>query len=119
MLRQGRHHDLTNILITPRALTVDPLVLAQADWVYVFHTPNPADRKRVADCVGWDPKDFDDAHRGLVEHGYLRYDAALADLARFPPLPADQLRYHKAVAELSAFSSGRRVASFRALSGAI
>jgi hypothetical protein len=94
-LRQGRHADLTLILATPRPLTVDPLVIAQADWVYVFKLPNPADRKRVADCIGWDPKDFDEAHRGLTEYGYLRYDQARDDLARFPPLPAQYIRHHK------------------------
>lgn len=95
-LRQGRHADLTLILATPRPLTVDPLVIAQSDWVYVFKLPNPADRKRVAESIGWDPKDFDDAHRGLVEYGYLRYDQSRDDLARFPPLPANRIHHHKA-----------------------
>lgn len=94
-LRQGRHADLTLILATPRPMTVDPLVLAQADWVYVFDLPNPADRKRVAETIGWDPRDFSDAVESLPEFGYLRYDAAKKDLAKFPPLPASVIRHHK------------------------
>jgi hypothetical protein len=95
-LRQGRHADLTLILATPRPMTVDPLVLAQADWVYVFDLPNPNDRKRVAETIGWDPRDFSDAVESLPEFGYLRYDSAKKDLAKFPPLPAHVIRHHKA-----------------------
>jgi hypothetical protein len=97
-LRQGRHADLTLILATPRPVTVDPLVLSQADWVYVFKLPNPADRKRVAETIGWDPRDFDDAVLRLPEYGYLRYDSARDDLASFPPLPASAIAHHKASA---------------------
>jgi hypothetical protein len=95
-LRQGRHRDLTMILATPRPLTVDPLVIAQADWVYVFMLPNPADRKRVAEIIGWDPKEFDAAVHALEKFEYLRYDSAGDDLAHYPPLPADVIRHHKA-----------------------
>ena len=95
-LRQGRHRKLTLILATPRPLTVDPLVISQADWVYVFKLPNPNDRKRVAENIGWDPKSFDEAVFALGEYEYLRYDAARDDLAHFPPLPADVIRHHRA-----------------------
>ncbi len=94
-LRQGRHHHLTMILATPRPITVDPLVLSQADWVYVFKLPGPNDRRRVADTIGWDPKDFDDAVHALGPFEYLRYDAARDDLAHFPPLPPELIRHHK------------------------
>ena len=95
-LRQGRHADLTLILATPRPLTVDPLVLSQADWVYIFKLRNPADRKRVAETIGWDPKDIDAAIADLAPFEYLRFDSAKDDLAHFPPLPANLIRHHKA-----------------------
>lgn len=97
-LRQGRHSDLTWILTSPRPKTIDPLAVAQADWVYIFRLNNREDRRRVAENIGWDIKDFDDAHAGLAEYGYLRYDAANDDLARFPPLPRELIRHHKAAA---------------------
>jgi hypothetical protein len=94
-LRQGRHHDLTLILPTPRPMTVDPLVISQADWVYCFRLPNPNDRKRVAETIGWDPKEFDEGIHGLGKFEYLRYDAAEDDLAHFPALPEHLIAHHK------------------------
>jgi hypothetical protein len=95
-LRQGRHNDLTMILATPRPLTVDPLVVANADWVYVFKLPNPNDRKRVAECIGYDPKAFDAAVHALGPFEYLRYDSEADDLAWFPALPPSEIVGHKA-----------------------
>jgi hypothetical protein len=95
-LRQGRHHDLSLILATPRPLTVDPLMVAQADWVYVFKLPGPADRRRVAESIGWDPRAFDAAVFDLGPFEYLRYDAAADDLAHYPALPAHLIRHHRA-----------------------
>lgn len=94
-LRQGRHHDLSMILATPRPVTVDPLVIAQADWVYVFKLPNPNDRKRVAECIGWEPKTFDQGVFDLGPFEYLRYDSAREDLAHFPALPEHLIAHHK------------------------
>lgn len=94
-LRQGRHHDLTLIMATPRPITVDPLVLANADWVYVFALPNPNDRRRVAETIGWDPRSFDEAVAELGPFEYLRYDSGIDDLAHFPALPKDLIVGHK------------------------
>ena len=94
-LRQGRHADLTLILATPRPMTIDPLCISAADYVYVFKLPNPADRRRVAENIGWDPRDFDDAVAGLRKFEFLRYDHAADDLAHFPPLPPHLIRHHK------------------------
>lgn len=95
VLRQGRHHNLFQINADLRPMQVDPLVIANADWVYVFKLKNPNDRRRVADSIGWDPRDFDDAVAALEPHAYLRYDDELDDLAHFPPLPEELLRHHK------------------------
>ncbi len=90
-LRQGRHRDLTLIMCEIRPQKIDPLVISQADYVYIFELPNPRDRQRVADTIGWEPKDFDAAVNGLPQHGYLRYDARAQEhderLVEFPPLP--------------------------------
>ena len=94
-LRQGRHRDNTDIYATPRPMTVDPLMISNADWVYVFDLPNPADRKRVAENTGLDPKEMDAAVAALGEFEYLRYDASKKDWAHLPALPANQIRHHK------------------------
>jgi hypothetical protein len=93
-LRQGRHRDLTLILATPRPVTVDPLVISNADLVIVFQLPNPHDRRRVAECIGWDPKDFDQAVFALQPYEYLRYTNKTGDLAHLPPLPAEYVKHH-------------------------
>lgn len=94
-LRQGRHHDLTQIATDLRPMLIDTLVLSNADWVYVFKLKNPADRRRVADSIGRDPKEFDDAVAALGPHEFLRYDDEIDDLAHFPALPDELLKHHK------------------------
>jgi hypothetical protein len=94
-LRQGRHRDNTDIYATPRPMTVDPLMISNADWVYVFDLPNPADRRRVAENIGWHPKDFDAAVGQLGEFEYLRYEARTKDLAHLPALPREAIKNHR------------------------
>lgn len=93
-LRHGRHARLTLLLATPRPLTIDPLVVTQSDYVYVFKTPSPQDKHWIASNIGWDPKDFADGVNGLGPFEYLRYDAAQDDLAHFPALPASSIKHH-------------------------
>lgn len=98
LLMHNRHNHVTGIFCMPRPKTVDPLVLAQADLIYIFDTPSPDDRKRLADTIGWDVADLDDAHAALQTHEYLRFDANMEKpaeheddmrLVHFPPLPKD------------------------------
>lgn len=91
-LHMGRHQDLWILTTGPRTMTVDPLVLAQADVVYVFDLPNPDDRKRLADAIGWNRADVDAAVAELDDHGYLRFVAKDHELSLWPPLPNPELR---------------------------
>lgn len=91
VLHHGRHRKLSVLMAGPRPLTVDPLCLAQADHVFMFDLPNPADRKRVADEIGWPPAKLDEAHGNLRQHEYLWYNALAEDgmgtLSHMDPLP--------------------------------
>ena len=95
-LRHGRHADLTLILATPRPMTIDPLCISAADYVYTFRLNTPQDRRRVAENIRRDPKDFDDAVAGLKRYEFLRYDVAVDELVHYPPLPEHLIRHHKA-----------------------
>lgn len=100
LLQSNRHRRMTLLACAPRPITMDPLVLQQSDLVYTFALPNPDDRKRVADNIGWDPREFDEGVRSLRAHEYLRFDSnqdppedpSTQDdlrLIHFDPLPAD------------------------------
>jgi hypothetical protein len=85
LLQHNRHRRVTAIFCGPRPQTIDPLVLGQADLVYVFETRVARDRQRIAETVGWNVRDFSDALDELGPHEYLRYDANEA-----PPAPGDK-----------------------------
>jgi hypothetical protein len=95
-LHHGRHDQLTLIMAGPRPMDIDPLVVAQSDFVAVFALPNPNDRKRVANEIGWPPAIFDEAVQALGMYEYLWYDAKafneetkhLGVLLHMDPLPA-------------------------------
>lgn len=90
LLNQGRHDRMSTLFCGPRPINVDPLVLHQSDYVYVFKLPNPADRRRVADSCGIVPATLDDAVHALGDHEYLRWDGT--ELVHFPPLPLQRAR---------------------------
>jgi hypothetical protein len=87
VLQQGRHRHLSVLLCGPRPIDINPLVISQADYLALFELPNPADRKRVADIIGFDLGEFEEAHRQLVNHGYLWWDTVNRELEVRPPLP--------------------------------
>jgi hypothetical protein len=91
-LHHGRHRKLTLMMAGPRPVAIDPLCLAQADHVFTFDLPNPHDRRRVAEEIGWPPRRFDEAVHGLGRHEYLWYNAlandAQGELLHMPALPA-------------------------------
>jgi hypothetical protein len=75
LLHANRHDHVSLILCGPRPITVDPLVLAQSDLVYVFEMQVPEDLDRVAKSVGWKPTEFAESVEDLGPHEYLRFDA--------------------------------------------
>ena len=87
LLVHGRHDRTSALLCGPRVINIDPLALAQCDYVSIFELPGVADRKRIADTCGIDPALLDDAVHALPKggHDYLRWDGI--ELVHFPPLP--------------------------------
>lgn len=97
-LQQGRHYGLTLIMCGPRAIDINPLVLHQADYVYVFRLPHPRDRERVAANCFVDQTVLDDALAQLPQHAYLRIEPGAQDdedrIIEFPPLPVRRRAKH-------------------------
>lgn len=86
-LHHGRHEDLSLIMCGPRPIDIDPLCIAQADYTATFRLRNPADRRRVSDNIGVEPREFDTANAALSDHEYLWFDAGADELYHMPPLP--------------------------------
>lgn len=101
LLQHNRHRRVTAIFCGPRPQTIDPLVIGQADLVYVFETQVSADRRRIAETIGWNVDSFAAACDGLGPHEYLRFDANESKpvdgdrdfrLVHFDALPEDVVR---------------------------
>jgi hypothetical protein len=86
-LHHGRHHAMTGIACGPRPVDIDTLQVSQSDHAFVFALANPADRKRVADSIGWEPKEFDTAVHNLDKYEFLHWSAESNELLHMPPLP--------------------------------
>lgn len=94
LLQQYRHHRVTACFDGPRPMFVNPLVLAQSEFVAIFHLPNPNDRKRVAESIGYPAKQLDAACEETTRRGkfwFLLWHASAHQLYRMPPLPVEQL----------------------------
>lgn len=102
VLNHSRHQGLTLVACGPRTLTVDPLIISQADLVYVFELHQPGDRRRIAENIGWDPSDFDASVHDLGRFEHLRHDAREPKpehpddedwrLIHLEPLPEDEVK---------------------------
>jgi hypothetical protein len=88
-LHHGGHVGLYVVANGPRAIGVDPLWISQADEVVVFPLASPRDRKRIAENIAWESKDFDRAVQALGDREHLRYIAGLQppELWHCEPLP--------------------------------
>ncbi len=90
LLHQGRHWQASAVIAGPRPMNLDPLVLAQADRVVMYDVPHPRDRERIAQAIGWPPRELNfelDQTRAAGPHWFLMYDAREHMLYRCPPLP--------------------------------
>lgn len=74
-LHQSRHRLLSIINCGPRCKDINPLVLTQADLVYIFELPSVMDQQRLAECLGIPIHDLQAALGDLPRFHYLRYDA--------------------------------------------
>jgi hypothetical protein len=92
LLIHGRHDRTSAVFCGPRSMGIDPLILAQSDYVYIFELPGVADRRRIAETCGIEPDLLDEAVHGLPKggHDYLRWDGV--ELIAFPPLPLTRSR---------------------------
>lgn len=89
-LHHGRHHQMTGIACGPRPVDIDALQLSQADFAFIFALANPADRRRVADSIGWDPREFDQAVHNLGQFEFLQWTSLDNELLAMPPLPPEK-----------------------------
>lgn len=103
VLQQNRHHTITALFDGPRPVGVHPLVLAQSRFVAVYEVPNPSDRRRIADSIGYDPAAFDAVHNECQKingrelekgadgspHWYLLWHQLGRQLFIMAPLPVE------------------------------
>ena len=92
LLMQSRHYRASALMDGPRPKNIDPMIIAQSDLVGIFDLPNPHDRVRVAETIGWDPKRFSDEVEQTRRRGkfwFLLYEARAHRLWRCPPLPQE------------------------------
>jgi hypothetical protein len=89
LLMQNRHYNVTALFDGPRPTFVNPLTLHQSDLVAVFELPNPRDRERIADAIGFPPKKFHQACHAAwrTEHAFLLWDSNRKQLYEHEPLP--------------------------------
>lgn len=88
LLHQSRHFDVSALICAPRPKGLDPLTYGQADRVFLFDVPSPADRERIADTIGLPPKKLtgvmDETNRRGAYWSTM-YDAPGHQLYRLPP----------------------------------
>lgn len=91
-VNQSRHWGLTILSCGPRAVGIHPLLIGNADYLFLFDLPTIHDRRRVAETIGVELDWLTQAIHGLGPHEYLRWDAARRDMVQFPALPAQDVR---------------------------
>lgn len=91
LLMQSRHHGPCSALMCgPRPKDINPLCVSQADRIYIFDLPNPMDRQRLAENMGYPPARLNAELEETLRRGkywHLMYDAAAHTMFRMPPVP--------------------------------
>lgn len=86
LLHQGRHRNLTVLFCGPRPVAINPLVLSQSDWVFIFDLPHELDVDRVAIVLGIPQLELRQLIRSLGEHEFIGYHAVTREITVFPAL---------------------------------
>jgi len=89
LLQQSRHFYCSALICCPRPLTINPLVLAQADRVVMFDVPAEPDRKRLAETLGWPYRDLVSELNNIRKYpfSYLMYVASEHAMYACGPIP--------------------------------
>jgi hypothetical protein len=91
LLMQSRHYGPVSALLAgPRPMNIDPLCVSQADHIYIYNLPNPKDRQRLAENMGYPPDELEEAwvrNRARGPHAFLFWHAPSSTLLECPPLP--------------------------------
>lgn len=87
LLHYGRHTHTSAIMCGPRPKNIDPLCVAQADYLGIFRLNNRADRQRICENADIPLDEYDHANAGLGDYEYLWYDARADTMTHMPPLP--------------------------------
>ncbi|HEV8674989.1 MAG TPA: hypothetical protein VGX21_13160 [Methylomirabilota bacterium] len=99
LLHQGRHHRVSFMPCQPRSIDINPLYLAQADYVAVFDLPHHRDRERIAANIGYPPQDFEAVHAEIWRPapgdkgkwtGFAWWESVPQLMTVMPPLPPRQ-----------------------------
>lgn len=87
ILHQFAHQHLVVLLCGPRPVDIDPLVITQADLLYLYRLRGVQDRRRLAELLGVDLSELD-VLMTLEPYNFLLHRDAFDDLVLMPPLPA-------------------------------
>lgn len=82
----GRKRQLGHQACHTRTVEIDPNLIAQAQHVFVFALPHPADRARIADLTGIALATLETELAALEHHGFLHWDQAATTLTAYPAL---------------------------------
>lgn len=94
-LMSSRHYHLTLLLACPRPRHIPTLTVQQADRVFVFRLPNPADREVIAENGGIELPTFERMYHYTQRrhrHAFLLWDPHEQALLSMPPLPGIKSR---------------------------
>lgn len=92
-LQSSRHYHVTLLLAFQRPKTIPVLTLTQADKVFIFDVPIRSDRDYIANNIGFEPAEFEQAWTETMrrgDHTFLLWDKRQKLLFSCPALPLEQ-----------------------------
>lgn len=87
VLHTGRHYGVNCIGNGPRPVDIPKLFLQQCRYVAMFRLPNPADRERIADTMGFPRELIHQLHAETPEFGFVWLDTRAAEAYVYDPIP--------------------------------